>query len=250
MQSTFLLTVLFLLRQHRHMELFQVIEKRRSVRRYTSTKVPDAVIEKALDAAVKAPNSSNLQAWEFYWVTSEEKKQALVESCLFQGTAKTANHLVVAVSRVDTWRRNRDLIIQKMEAAGPLTNELKNYYYKIIPALYTQDPFGILGVCKYLFFTVTGFFRPIVRGPLFKKDLFEVVTKSTALACENFMLAITAQGYGSCPMEGFDESRVKRILSLGPDAHIVMIISVGEAAPGGVFGPQYRVDPNMVIHRV
>ncbi len=232
------------------MEFFEVIEKRRSVRRYTSTKVPDAVIEKALDAAIKAPNSSNLQAWEFHWVTSEDKKKALVESCLFQGTAKTANHLVVAVSRVDTWRRNRDLVMEKMEQTGPVSKELKDYYYKIIPALYIQDPFGILGVCKFLFFSITGFFKPIVRGPLFKKDLFEVVTKSTALACENFMLAITAQGYGSCPMEGFDECRVKKILNLGRNAHIVMIIGVGEPAPGGIFGPQYRVDPNVVIHRI
>jgi nitroreductase len=84
------------------MNFFEVIEKRRSVRRYTEKKVPDEVIEKALDAALKAPNSSNLQPWEFYWVKSPDKKSALVDSCLFQGTAKTADHLIVAVSRVDT----------------------------------------------------------------------------------------------------------------------------------------------------
>jgi nitroreductase len=229
------------------MDFFEVIEKRRSVRRYTSKTVPDEVIQKALAAALKAPNSSNMQPWEFYWVKSSEKKAALVNACLFQGTAKTANHLVVAVARVDTWKRNRDLIIQKME---PISKDLKNYYYRIIPFLYTQDPFGILGVLKWLVLNITGLFRPIFRGPAFKKDLFEVVTKTTALACENFMLAIVAQGYGCCPMEGFDECRVKRILSLGRESHVVMIVSVGETDPSGVFGPQIRVDSKIIVHEI
>ena len=47
------------------MEFFEVVKARRSVRKYTSAVVPDLVIQKALDAAVMAPNSSNLQAWNF-----------------------------------------------------------------------------------------------------------------------------------------------------------------------------------------
>ena len=40
---------------------------------------------------------------------------------------------------------------------------------------------------------------------LLKPLLFETVSKSTALACQNFMLALVAEGFDSCPMEGFDE---------------------------------------------
>lgn len=39
-------------------------------------------------------------------------------------------------------------------------------------------------------------------------------TKSTALAAQNLMLALRAHGYDSCPMEGFDEHRVKKLLNL------------------------------------
>jgi len=236
------------------MDFFDALNKRRSVRRYTPTPVPDTVIQKALDAALKAPNSSNLQPWEFYWVKSPEKKQALVDACLFQGTAKTASHLVVAVARIDTWKRNRNLLFKQMEETQTLSEDnrkdLKAYYFKVIPFLYIQDPFGILGTLKWIILNMIGLFRPVARGPAFKKDLIEVVSKTTALACENFMLAIVAQGYGCCPMEGFDESRVKKILGLSSNTHIVMTISVGEAAPGGVFGPQLRLDPKLVIHEV
>lgn len=232
------------------MDFFDVINKRRSVRRYTETIVPDDVIRKALDAALKAPNSSNMQAWEFYWAKSPNKKSALVNACLFQGTARTASHLIVAVSRIDTWKRNRDLLMQQMQQDGPLPKQIIDYYYKIIPFLYTQDPFGILGTLKYVILNTIGLFRPMFRRPAFKADLYEVVTKSSALACENFMLSITAQGFGSCPMEGFDEQRVKKILSLNSKSRVVMVIGVGEIDPSGIFGPQYRIDPKFVLHEV
>lgn len=232
------------------MDFFTVVESRRSVRRYTAKEVPSEVIEKALDAAVRAPNSSNLQTWEFYWVQSVEKKEALRQACLFQGTARTANHLIVAVSRLDTWKRSRDLLIQSMEKSGSIPKPVRDYYYKIIPFLYTQDPFGLLSAIRWLVLNIGGLFRPIFRKPVTRKDLFQVSTKSTALACENFMLAIVAQGFACCPMEGFDECKVKKILDLNRHASVTMIISVGEADSSGVFGPQFRVDKFLVIKKI
>jgi nitroreductase len=231
-------------------DFFDVVDRRRSVRTYTDKVVPDEVIDKALDAALKAPNSSNLQPWEFYWVKSADKKAALVDSCLFQRTAKTANHLVVAVSRIDTWKRNRDILLEQLGEKASVPKDVEAYYKKIVPFMYSQDPFGILGVIKWIIFTVTGLFKPFMRGPKFKSELFEVVTKTTALACENFMLAIAAQGYGSCPMEGFDEKRVKKILKLGSKAHVVMVISVGDIDTSESLWKQHRVDRELVVFEI
>ena len=181
---------------------------------------------------------------------SKPEEVFVVEACLFQGTAKTASHLIVAVARTDTWKRNRDILLKQMSADGAVPKMVTDYYTKIVPTLYTQDPFGILGVAKWIALNSIGLFRPMFRSPLFRSDLFSVVTKSAALACENFMLAITAQGYGTCPMEGFDRNRVKKTLKLNRNADIVMIISVGEIDPSGIYGPQYRVDSNLIIHTV
>jgi len=76
------------------------------------------------------------------------------------------------------------------------------------------------------------------------------VTKSTALACENLMLAIVAQGYACCPMEGFDQRRVKKILGLGCGSHIVMVIGMGEGLPQGIYGAQLRFDPKHFVFEV
>ena len=65
------------------------------------------------------------------------------------------------------------------------------------------------------------YFRPVPRGPIYRHDVFEIVTKTTALACQNLMMALVAQGYDSCPMEGFDQKRVKKILKLNRNAHVI-----------------------------
>ncbi len=72
--------------------------------------------------------------------------------------------------------------------------------------------------------------------------------KSCALACENFMLAIAAQEFDTCPMEGFDESRVKRLLRLGRRASVVMVISVGRRDPRGLWGERFRLPRSEVFH--
>lgn len=232
------------------MDFFSVVAARRSVRKYTKKEVPEQVIRKAIDAALLAPNSSNMQPWQFYWVKSPQKKAALVEACLSQSAASTAQELIVAVARLDTWREHRDLLLADRKNRGEMRESIKNYYEKVVPLFYRQDPFGILALFKKIVFTVTGLFRPVPRGPVTRSELLEVVSKTTALACENLMLALTAQGYGSCPMEGFDENRVKKILGLNGQAHVVMVISAGETDPSGIWGSQYRVPTSNVVFEV
>ena len=50
------------------MNFFELVKKRRSVRKFTNEQVPDKVIQQSLQSALLAANSSNLQPWEFYWI--------------------------------------------------------------------------------------------------------------------------------------------------------------------------------------
>jgi len=61
-----------------HLKEFEaVVRARRSIRKFKSESVPDEVVNKALDLALVAPNSSNLQQWEYYWVKSPELRKEL-----------------------------------------------------------------------------------------------------------------------------------------------------------------------------
>jgi nitroreductase len=223
-------------------EIFNnIVENRRSVRVYTEEKVPEAVVQKVLDWALLAPNSSNLQCWEFYWVKDKEKKSALVKALFSQPAARTAQELIVAVAKLNTWKQHRHQMIEVFNKSGEkIPDSARTYYEKLVPVAYNQGPLGLFGPFKRLFMTITGLFRPIPREPKSIADMRVWAHKSTALACENIMLGFAAYGFDTCPMEGHDSARVKKILGLGSESEICMVISVGKRASNGVYGPRIR----------
>jgi nitroreductase len=231
------------------MELFDAIKKRRSIRRFTAEVVPDAAIKKALEAAVLAPNSSNIQAWNFYWVRNLGPKQKLVEFCLNQSAARTASHLIVVIADPGLWKRSQGPLVEWVEKAKA-PQPVHFYYKKLIPLTYRWGFMNSIGYIKKMITFVSGLFRPMPRGPNTLRDLQEVCIKSAALASENFVLAITAQGFATCMMEGFDEVRVKKLLKLPCRSRVVMVIAVGREADRGTWGPQFRLPIDAVVKEV
>ena len=54
------------------MDFFQVIEKRRSIRKYKNQPIEPETIERIVEAALRAPSSRNLQPCEFIAVTNKD----------------------------------------------------------------------------------------------------------------------------------------------------------------------------------
>ena len=129
------------------MDFFDLVDKRRSIRKFSNESIPDEVIIKALKAGLLAANSSNLQPWEFYWVKNRKNKARLIKACFSQNAAKTAQELIVAVSRIDTWKRNRNLLLDHYKKNGEIPLIVEKYYNRLIPLAYLHDRFGILGIC-------------------------------------------------------------------------------------------------------
>jgi nitroreductase len=231
------------------MDFFDAVRARRSIRRFLAEPVPEGIIEQALDAAILAPNSSNMQTWDFFWARSPEAKAALVPLCLSQSAARTASDLVVFVADPATWRRSLPEIQQWVREVGA-PKPVQTYYDRLVPVTYRWGFLNAMAPLKWLVSFVPGLFRPMPRGPVSRRDGQEVAIKSGALAAENFVLALSAQGYDSCMMEGFDEWRVKRFLKLSSSARVVMVVAVGKAAPNGTWGSQFRMDRSKVVHRL
>ncbi len=224
-------------------EFDKVIRSRRSVRVYRDEPVPEEVIHKAVEHALLAPNSSNLQPWRFVWVKSPQKKKELVRACLGQSAARTAPELVVALARTKSWSKVQKEMIHVLKENDAPKGAFA-YYEKIVPLAYGQGPFGLKGLIKKIVIFFRGLLKPTPRGPTSQADMRVWAHKSTALGCENFMLSIRAQGYDTCPMEGFDEVRVREVLGeLGQEkgSEVCMIFSVGKRADNGIYGPQVRM---------
>lgn len=227
----------------------RIVRHRRSVRVYEEGVIPESVIRDSLENALLAPNSSNMQPWEFYWVRSPEKKKAMVEYCLGQSAARTAPEIIVAVARIDKISQNRAQMIELLKKQNAHKNFL-DYYEKIVPFVYTAGFLSIFAPIKWLIYTTMGLFKPIVREPLGKAGIKLWASKTTALACENFMLSVASRGYDTCPMEGLDSKRVKKLLGLPSSSVIVMAISVGKRKEGGVWGDRIRFPSEQFLHSV
>ncbi|WP_299837941.1 nitroreductase family protein [uncultured Tenacibaculum sp.] len=227
----------------------EAIAYRRSVRVYDDTKKIDtSIVKKCIEQASLAPNSSNMQLWEFYHVTSKSVIDKLIPLCFNQNAAKTAQQMVVVTVRKDLWKKRAKANLEYLDKVYPPQPDgkqssrekfAKNYYKKLIPFVY-NDFLGIFGFFKYLTILITGLFKPIYRE-VRAKDMRVVAHKSAGLAAQTFMLSMAGEGYDTCPMEGSDTWRVKKILGLPSGAEINMIISCGIRKPEGVYGKRFRV---------
>jgi nitroreductase len=222
-------------------EFENLIQSRRSVRVYIDEPIPDDIISKCIDAALLAPNSSNLQPWEFYRVKSAENKKLVAKYCLNQPAAKTASELIICVARRDTWRKHAVQMLEFFKAQeGETPKSVISYYSSLVYLANTVGPFGILGYFKKIFIGIKRINGISPGGNSSIADMRVWAHKSTALACENLMLAFRAYGYDSCPMEGFDEKKIKKLLKLPRGAEPTMIISAGKRAENGVYAPRIR----------
>ncbi|WP_439130739.1 nitroreductase family protein [Polaribacter sp.] len=237
----------------------EAIQYRRSVRIYDAEKTIDKnLVKKCIEQAALAPNSSNMQLWEFYHITSKDIIAKIAPFCFNQNAAKTAQQLVVFVTRKDLWKHrakaNLKFIDANFGANNPKAKQSKrekvsrNYYEKIIPFAYS-DFLGILGFFKYLMILIVGLFKPIYRQ-VRQSDMRIVAHKTCGLAAENFMISMAAKGYDTCPMEGSDTLRVKRLLGLPYGAEINMIVSCGIRDEKGVYGERFRIPFSEVYKEV
>ena len=237
----------------------EAIEYRRSVRKYLEVELDVEKVKNCIRNATLAPNSSNMQLWEFYHITDKETLKKLSKACFDQNAAKTAVNMVVFVARRDKWRKRakenlnflEDMFDQQEKEGVDVDRRRKvsiRYYKNLMPTIYT-DFFGLIGFYKKILSFFIGLFRPIYREVLFS-DLKVITHKSVALAAQNFMLSMAEIGYDTCPMEGSDTTRVKKILKLPSKAEINMIVACGIRSEKGVYTERFRVPFDEVYRKI
>lgn len=242
------------------MNLEEVLNYRRSVRAFDKARPLDPEkVKHCLELATLAPNSSNMQLWEFYQITQPGLLAKISKACLGQTAASTASEIVVFVTRQDLFRQRAKFVLDfekgNIRRNSPQERQRKRirdremYYGKVMPFLYARF-FGILGLFRVLLTKIIGLFRPIVRE-VSESDMRVVVNKSCALAAQTFMIAMANEGYDTCPLEGFDSKQIKKLLKLPHDAGVNMVIPCGiRDGNKGIWGERGRVPFEEVYHRL
>lgn len=241
------------------MTLEEILNFRRAVRVFIDEPIDAERVKHCLELATLAPSSSNMQLWEFYHITQPELRARIAEACLGQSAATTAQQIVVFVTRQDLYRKRARFVLDfergNVRRNSPKERQEKRirdrelYYGRLMPFLYARF-IGILGLLRVLLAQLIGLFRPIMRQ-VSECDMRVTVHKSCALAAQTFMIAMAAEGYDTCPLEGLDSKRIKRLLHLPHGAQINMVIPCGIRNPEkGIWGERGRVPFQDVYHPI
>lgn len=240
------------------MNFEEIVNYRRSVRNYEKVLIDVEKVKHCLELATLAPNSSNMQLWEFYHIINPEVLNEIAVACLSQQAATTAQQMVVFITRQDLYKKRAKEVmgletqnVQKNSPEGKQEKRIKNwkmYYRVVMPFLYIRF-LGVFGILRKLLVNVVGLFRPIVYQ-VSENDMRVVVHKTCALAAQTFMLAMASEKYDTCPMEGFDSRKLKSLLKLPYGAEINMVISCGIRNENGVWGDRMKIPFEEVYRKV
>lgn len=242
------------------MSLEQTLHFRRSVRYFDEEKeLETEKVKHCIELATLAPNSSNMQLWEFYHITEPEMMKKMSHACLDQRATETAKQIVVFVTRRDLHRKRAKAVLEfeqgNIVRYSPPERQAKRwkdrqlYYGRLMPFIYSRF-FGLLGIFRKILSTSISLFRPMTTT-ISESDMRVVVHKTCGLAAQTFMIAMAEEGYDTCPIEGFDSRRVKKLLNLPCSAEINMVIPCGiRKSTRGIWGERFRVPFEEVYKKI
>jgi nitroreductase len=192
------------------MDVFEVINTTRAMRRLKPDPVPDELVWKVLDAAIRAPSGGNRQPWNFIVIRDEQTKQKIAEWYreawyATYGPMKDAMAANPEASRV-------------FNSADHLANHLAEVPVLIIAGIRGGDT-GTSPAGSYIY-----------------------------PAVQNLMLAARALGLGTTltTLHLLHEKEIKERLGIPKEVETVALLPIGY--PMGRFGPTTRNPPEAVTY--
>lgn len=206
---------------------FDAILKRRSVRSFSQREVSDDSLVELLHLANRAPSGFNLQPWHFLIVRDESLKHLMCHSAMNQKQVIDAPVVVVFIADPLAWKKTYPEVLRQSVASGALSKERAKRYQKSVSILFRLGIFNCFGIAKKVGTAVRKLKLPTPRVITSADEAEHYVRAQTMLAVSTFMIGAQSIGLGTCPMEGFDEERLKKLLLIPERMTIPVIMPVG-----------------------
>lgn len=201
--------------------LFEAIHTARALRRFKPDPVPDEVITKVLDAAIRAPSGSNAQDWLFVVIKDAERRRRIGE------IYKKGGQIMIGIYA----QRER-----------PAHMDEKQYNQLLVSATYLFDHMHeapvLLLVCQKS--------NPMMAGaaPQMNDLMRKMIRTSGASvfpAVQNVILACRGLGLGTVLTTNhvFFEDEVRAVLGLPAEIETYALMPIGY--PRDKFGPVRRL---------
>ncbi|MEM8833473.1 MAG: nitroreductase family protein [Pseudomonadota bacterium] len=177
------------------MNIEQIISKRRAVKKYdTDYQIPESDFKKLMMQSMQAPSSFNIQHWRFVDVQDKDSREQIRAAAWDQAQVTEASKILVLCADVKAWEK-----------------EPAQYWNKA-----PQE--------------VSDIMIPMIKDFYDGRDWIQrdEALRSVGIIAESLMLNATAMGFDTCPMIGFDQDAVSKVINL-PDDHIIgMMIALGK----------------------
>lgn len=208
-----------------------VLERRRAARHYRPETIPRGALLDILERVRLTPSGWNLQPVHFVVVTDAETKRRLRLACLGQKQIEEAPAAVVFISDLEPHRGRLESILARDLENGSISEEYARFSGRTIRLLFEGGPLGLSGAAKRVVLGVLSWFRPMPLPSLSRHQRHIWSLRQAAMAAQSFLLLAEERGWASCPMEGFDPRRVRRVLGIPRRYMVALMVTVGRAEP-------------------
>lgn len=208
-------------------QFIETVRARRSTRHFNAKAVPPELLEKLLEAARWSPSAFNLQPTNFVVVTDQKLKGKLYPACMNQAQVLEAGATVVFTADRQVVEHHFEKVLRQDREAKANSAEYEKLLRKNVPLSFNRGFLGIEFLLKFLIEKIGGIFTPIPKLQAVHLDYW--LAKQAAIAAQTFMLAAEVAGLATCPMEGFSESAVQKILGIPKEQAVILVIPVGYA---------------------
>lgn len=176
-------------------DTIEAIEKRRATKKFDRNfTIPDSHVNELMQLATKSPTAFNIQHWRFVIVNDPQLREEIRTLTWMQPQITDASLLIIICADLQAWRKEPERYWRN----APL--EVREAILEAIKAYYDGK-------------------EDVQRNE---------AMRSCGIAAQTLMLAATAFGYESCPMDLSDFNEVGKLINL-PDDHVIsMFVAIGK----------------------
>lgn len=202
------------------MDFFDVINTRKTIRKYKEDHPPIEDIKRIIDAGRLAPSATNTQNWKFIAIYNRDIKEKMVHT------------LIAKYEEIKSWKESEQFA-NKIEA------------YKSYSTFFIDAPVVIASIETQ---KDSSFMNDIYKARKVTAEDYQQSRPDSSLlsmgaAIENMSLAAHALGYGTCwmcaPIVAYKE--FKQILNISEDDKIISLLTVGVPENSKVKSPPKKL---------
>jgi nitroreductase len=220
------------------------IRDRRATRHFCHTALDESTLTTLLDSIRWAPSGYNLQPIHAIVVSSDAQKARLSWACANQSQIAEAPATIVLAGDKQVVKNNFEAVVATEREAGAIDTRYEGFLRKFVPLAFRTGPVGLNWLWKATLPPVARCFTAVPSLPAVQRRYW--LAKQAGLAAMNLMLSAHAAGLASCPIEGFDERRVRKVLAMPRSAVPIILVPVGH--PAREPGAKTRLPAERQVH--